>query len=89
MGKDSLLTFSSDHSLCLETNYLHQGLKTSQKEHFEKNSPTLGRTAQYEKNSTICRFPSYLTIQMMRMFYKVDTAKKAKIMRVNKLYIHT
>ena len=32
----------------------------------EKNSPSLGRDAAYQKKSLISRLPAYLTIQLMR-----------------------
>ena len=34
----------------------------------EKNSPTLGRDAQYKKTSRISRLPGYLPVQFVRFF---------------------
>ena len=46
----------------------------------EKNSPTLGRNAQYTATSRLSRIPSYLTVHMVRFAWRTDIGKKAKIM---------
>lgn len=46
----------------------------------EKFSEELGRDAVYESKSRLERFPSYLTVQMVRFAWRRDIAKKAKIM---------
>lgn len=50
--------------------HLHEGVKLSLKEHIEKNSPTLGRMAQYEKTSSMGTLPPYLFVQFARFGYK-------------------
>ncbi|KAH9604987.1 hypothetical protein KSS87_003567 [Heliosperma pusillum] len=54
-----------------------EGLKSE----LEKNSPTLGRTAIYFKESRISGLPRYLTIQFVRFFWKRESNQKAKILR--------
>lgn len=50
--------------------HLHQGVQLSLKEHIEKNSTVLGRTAQYEKTSCLDSLPPYLIVQYARFGYK-------------------
>lgn len=44
-------------------NFLRDGLLRGLKEDLEKESPTLGRNAVYEKTSRITRLPKYLTVR--------------------------
>eukprot|EP00058_Branchiostoma_floridae_P000266 XP_002585754.1 hypothetical protein BRAFLDRAFT_232629 [Branchiostoma floridae] len=46
-----------------------------------KHSPSLGRDAQYKKTSKVRRLPAYLTIQMVRFFYKEKENVNAKILK--------
>jgi ubiquitin carboxyl-terminal hydrolase 14 len=46
----------------IKTNFLRDGILAGLKEEIEKNSPTLGRDAIYEKTSRITRLPKYLTV---------------------------
>jgi len=39
-------------------------------EEIEKQSTTLGRNAIYEKHSLISRLPAYLSVQIVRFYYK-------------------
>jgi len=50
--------------------HIHQGVTLSLKEHIEKNSPVLGRNAQYEKTSALSSLPPYLVVQFARFGYK-------------------
>lgn len=50
--------------------HIHQGVQLSLKEHIEKNSPVLGRNAQYEKNARLSSLPRYLVVQFARFGYK-------------------
>jgi len=50
--------------------HIYQGVQLSLKEHVEKNSPSLGRNAQYEKSAAIASLPSYLVVQFARFGYK-------------------
>ncbi|XP_021829636.1 ubiquitin carboxyl-terminal hydrolase 6-like isoform X1 [Prunus avium] len=64
-----------------EVNHLHEGLKHALKSELEKNSPSLGRSAIYLKESCINGLPRYLTIQFVRFFWKRESNQKAKILR--------
>ncbi|KAM5579326.1 ubiquitin carboxyl-terminal hydrolase 6 [Rosa sericea] len=64
-----------------EVNHLHEGLKHGLKSELEKNSPSLGRSAVYVKESRINGLPRYLTIQFVRFFWKRESNQKAKILR--------
>jgi ubiquitin carboxyl-terminal hydrolase 14 len=67
--------------------HIHQGITLSLKEHVEKNSPVLGRNAQYEKSSALESLPSYLVVQYARFGFKAahdwagTAAAKVKITR--------
>jgi len=50
--------------------HIYQGVSQSFKEHIEKNSPTLGRNAQYEKNAQLASLPPYLIVQFARFGFK-------------------
>ncbi|KAL8136997.1 hypothetical protein V2J09_002998 [Rumex salicifolius] len=64
-----------------EVNHLHEGLKHGLKSELEKNSPALGRSAVYIKESRINGLPRYLTVQFVRFFWKRESNQKAKILR--------
>ncbi|OLQ13930.1 Ubiquitin carboxyl-terminal hydrolase 6 [Symbiodinium microadriaticum] len=50
--------------------HITQGVQLSLKEHIEKQSPVLGRNAQYEKSSSIASLPPFLVVQFARFGYK-------------------
>ena len=50
--------------LCTHVHSHTQGLEDT----IEKQSPSLGRNAQYKKMSRIARLPGYLTVQFVRFF---------------------
>lgn len=64
-----------------EVKYINTGLKGRLEEHITKNSPSLGRDAQYLKTQKISRLPAYLPVQMVRFFYKEKEAVNAKILK--------
>lgn len=78
-GKDTFRDLKCNISA--ETNHLREGLSIGLNEQLEKNSPTLGRNANYTKTSRISRLPKYLPIHLMRFLWRRDTGKKAKILR--------
>ena len=47
----------------------------------EKTSPSLGREAVYHEQTRISRLPSYLTVNMVRFYWRREIGKKTKIMR--------
>lgn len=63
------------------TNHLHEGLALGLKDDREKMSEALGRTAMFRGTSVITSLPEFLTVQMVRFFYKTDTQTKAKVLR--------
>ncbi|KAL9125125.1 MAG: hypothetical protein Q9217_005624 [Psora testacea] len=63
------------------TNHLRDGILSGLSEKIEKQSPSLGRDAEYTKTSRISRLPKYLTVHFVRFFWKKEIKKKAKIMR--------
>ncbi|RMZ85947.1 hypothetical protein DV737_g130, partial [Chaetothyriales sp. CBS 132003] len=64
-----------------EIRHLGQGIKAGLRERLEKRSETLGRDGEYVKESAISRLPKYLTVHMIRFFWKNDIKKKAKILK--------
>ena len=69
--------------LSQEVKYLHSGLKGRLSEEIEKHSPSLDRNAKYEKSSKVDRLPGYLTIQMIRFFFKVSRHSLGTVVVVN------
>ncbi|KAK4699733.1 ubiquitin carboxyl-terminal hydrolase 14, partial [Phenoliferia sp. Uapishka_3] len=63
------------------TNYMISGINEGLEQDLEKNSPTLSRSAVYHSSSRITRLPSYLTVNLVRFFWRRDISKKTKIMR--------
>lgn len=68
-------------NISLEVNHLGEGIKLALKDDREKNSEQLGRTVLFEGSSAITSLPPYLTVQMVRFYYKADVQQKAKILR--------
>jgi ubiquitin carboxyl-terminal hydrolase 14 len=62
-------------------NHLRDGLAAGLKSEIEKRSESLNGNAIYTKTSKISRLPKYLTIHLVRFFWKREAEKKAKIMR--------
>jgi len=60
---------------------MHSGIMAALDGVIEKNSPSLGRSAQYTSKSRLSRLPAYLTVHMIRFAWRQDIQKKAKIMR--------
>ncbi|KAH0511118.1 Ubiquitin carboxyl-terminal hydrolase 14 [Microtus ochrogaster] len=56
-------------------------VKERLQEEITKQSPTLQRNALYIKSSKISRLPAYLTIQMVRFFYKEKESVNAKVLK--------
>ncbi|XP_024436349.1 ubiquitin carboxyl-terminal hydrolase 14 [Desmodus rotundus] len=78
-GKESQLQLSC--FINQEVKYLFTGLKLRLQEEITKQSPTLQRNALYIKSSKISRLPAYLTIQMVRFFYKEKESVNAKVLK--------
>ena len=64
-----------------DIHHLSDGIKAGLTETIEKRSETLGQDAEYTKESRISRLPKYLTVHMIRFFWKKDIKKKAKILK--------
>uniref|UniRef100_A0A8C2LHY5 Ubiquitin carboxyl-terminal hydrolase n=1 Tax=Cricetulus griseus TaxID=10029 RepID=A0A8C2LHY5_CRIGR len=81
-GKENQLQLSC--FINQEVKYLFTGLKLRLQEEITKQSPTLQRNALYIKSSKISRLPAYLTIQMVRFFYKEKESVNAKVLKNDK-----
>ncbi|KAM9500306.1 ubiquitin carboxyl-terminal hydrolase 14 [Clarias gariepinus] len=64
-----------------EVKYLATGIRLRLQEELTKHSPSLGRDALYTKTSKISRLPAYLTVQMVRFFYKEKESVNAKVLK--------
>ena len=73
--------YKLDCHINVDTNHLRDGLAVDLKEKIVKESPSLGRDADYTKTSQISRLPKYLTVHFVRFDWRKTTNKKAKIMR--------
>lgn len=67
--------------LSQEVRYVQSGIKSKLTEEIEKNSTSLNRNCIYEKNTLISRLPAYLSVQMVRFFYKEKDQINAKILK--------
>ncbi|GAV02338.1 hypothetical protein RvY_12921 [Ramazzottius varieornatus] len=64
-----------------DVKYLQAGLAGRLRETITKHSETLGRDAEFEKVNKIDRLPAYLTVQLVRFFFKERAAVGAKILK--------
>lgn len=64
-----------------DVKYLQTGLKLRLEEEITKFSKTLNRDAQYIKTSRIARLPAYVSISLVRFFYKEKNSINAKILK--------
>lgn len=55
-----------------DTKYMQSGMVSKLVEKITKNSPSLNKDALYTKTSKVDRLPAYLTVQMVRFYYKVS-----------------
>lgn len=78
-GKESQLQLSC--FINQEVKYLATGLRLRLQEEITKMSPTLERNALYIKSSKLGRLPAYLTVQMVRFFYKEKESVNAKVLK--------
>ncbi|KAM3866241.1 ubiquitin carboxyl-terminal hydrolase 14 [Diretmus argenteus] len=78
-GKESQLQLSC--FINQEVKYLATGLRLRLQEEITKLSPSLDRNALYTKSSKLSRVPAYLTIQMVRFFYKEKESVNAKVLK--------
>lgn len=78
-GKENQLQLSC--FINQEVKYLATGLRLRLQEEITKMSPTLERNALYIKSSKLGRLPAYLTVQMVRFFYKEKESVNAKVLK--------
>jgi len=78
-GKESQLQISC--FINQEVKYLATGLRLRLQEEITKLSPSLDRNALYIKSSKVSRLPAYLTVQMVRFFYKEKESVNAKVLK--------
>lgn len=62
-------------------NHLTNGIALGLQDDREKNSDQLGRLALFKGSSVITKLPEYLSVQLVRFFYKASVQQKAKILR--------
>lgn len=63
------------------TNYLLQGISEALDQNIEKTSSSLGREAVYKEVNRIKKLPTYLSISLIRFYWRREIRKKTKIMR--------
>lgn len=80
MEQDSI-SYTLKCNISGQTNHLHEGIELALQEDREINSSQLNRLALFKGSTKITKLPPYLTVQMVRFFYKVDVQQKAKILR--------
>eukprot|EP00887_Chlorella_sp_A99_P004167 scaffold23.g4167.t1 len=65
----------------IETNHMGEGIKLGLHDTREQTSATLGRMVEFVGDSRLAALPPYLTVQMVRFYYKADVQQRAKILR--------
>lgn len=68
-------------NISLEVKYMRDGIKLGLEETLEKRSAVLGRNAQYVRTNKITGLPKYLSVQMVRFFWKQDKNIKSKMLK--------
>uniref|UniRef100_A0A3Q2ZJU7 Ubiquitin carboxyl-terminal hydrolase n=1 Tax=Hippocampus comes TaxID=109280 RepID=A0A3Q2ZJU7_HIPCM len=81
-GKESQLQLSC--FINQEVKYLATGLRLRLQEEITKMSTSLERNALYIKSSKLSRLPAYLTVQMVRFYYKEKESVNAKVLKETK-----
>ena len=79
--QDELEVYTLKCNITGDINHLQEGIRLGLVEDREKRSDTLQRTAAWRGDARLSELPAYLTIQVVRFFYKVQAQQKAKIMR--------
>lgn len=62
-----------------DVRYIHSGIKNKMIEEIEKKSSLLDRNARYQKTSLISRLPAYLSVQIVRFYYKEKEKVKSLV----------
>ena len=73
--------YSLKCNITSDVNYIQEGLLLGLQDDREKMSAELGRDVLFKGRSSITKLPNYLTVQMVRFFYKQEVQQKAKILR--------
>ncbi|GLI66088.1 hypothetical protein VaNZ11_009810 [Volvox africanus] len=64
-----------------KTAHVSEGVALALKEERERHSSALGHTVVFRGAMTLTSLPPYLTLQMMRFFFRRDNSQKAKILK--------
>ncbi|CAD6187331.1 unnamed protein product [Caenorhabditis auriculariae] len=64
-----------------DVKYIQTGIKCGMKEEIEKYSNVLGRNSKWLKEELIARLPKYVSIQLVRFFYKENSQTSAKVLK--------
>ncbi|KAI3380948.1 hypothetical protein SNEBB_002545 [Seison nebaliae] len=64
-----------------DVKYLFSGLRTKMNEMIEKHSEIENKNLMFKKTKLIDRLPAYLSIQLVRFFYKEKVNKSVKILK--------
>ncbi|PNW70587.1 hypothetical protein CHLRE_17g726050v5 [Chlamydomonas reinhardtii] len=64
-----------------KTAHVSEGVAVGLREERERTSAALGRTALFKGATALTELPPYLTLQMMRFFFRRDNQQKAKILK--------
>lgn len=79
--QESSTTYTLKCNINESVTYLHQGISLGLTEDREKNSAKLEKLALFKGTAKLAGLPPYLTVQMVRFFYKVSVQQKAKILK--------
>jgi ubiquitin carboxyl-terminal hydrolase 14 len=78
---ETIQSFNLKCNITADINHMHEGIHLGLVEDREKHSESLGRTAAWRGEARLADLPAYLTVQVMRFYYKVQQQQRAKIRR--------
>ncbi|PNH11389.1 Ubiquitin carboxyl-terminal hydrolase 7, partial [Tetrabaena socialis] len=75
------LSFTLKVNIEDKTAHVSEGVAVGLREERERTSAALGRPALFKGATAITQLPPYMTLQMMRFFFRRDNQQKAKILK--------
>ncbi|KAG2501327.1 hypothetical protein HYH03_001119 [Edaphochlamys debaryana] len=79
-GEDGL-SYTLKVNIDEKTAHVSEGVANGLREERERTSASLGRTALFKGATVLTALPPYITLQMMRFFFRRDNQQKAKILK--------
>ncbi|EFJ53050.1 hypothetical protein VOLCADRAFT_78675 [Volvox carteri f. nagariensis] len=75
------MTYTLKVNIEEKTAHVSEGVALGLKEERERSSVAMGRTVVFRGGTSLTALPPFLTLQMMRFFFRRDNGQKAKILK--------